>query len=226
MSNSTKAAGAVDWSQVDTVLLDMDGTLLDLHFDNRFWIEHIPRRWGEKHGLSYEDAFKKLYPVFKEKEGSLDWYSLAFWRDYLEMDIVALKQELAHLIQVLPHVEDFLQAVRDSGRRLVLVTNAHDETLEFKMALITIGSYFDAMYTSHEFGLPKEGKGFWDKVREVEPFEPARALFCDDSHRVLTAARDYGIGQVVAMRQPDTQQPARDIEDFPAILDFREIMPA
>ncbi|MDH3916294.1 MAG: haloacid dehalogenase, partial [Chromatiales bacterium] len=35
-----------DWSTVDTVLLDMDGTLLDLRFDNYFWQELVPSRYG------------------------------------------------------------------------------------------------------------------------------------------------------------------------------------
>ena len=29
------------WRDIDTVLLDMDGTLLDLHYDNHFWLEPV-----------------------------------------------------------------------------------------------------------------------------------------------------------------------------------------
>jgi putative hydrolase of the HAD superfamily len=46
------AAAAIDWSRIDTVLLDMDGTLLDLRFDNWFWQELIPSRYAAAHGLS------------------------------------------------------------------------------------------------------------------------------------------------------------------------------
>lgn len=215
----------VDWERVDTVLLDMDGTLLDLHFDNRFWIELLPTRWGELRGMNYEEAAAELYPLFKAREGTLEWYSTTFWRETLGLDIVSMKSELAHLVQVLPGVEDFLKAVRDSGRRLVLVTNAHDDTLEFKLARIEIGRYFDAMYTSHQFGLPKEGKGFWERVQETEPFDKLRALFADDSIRVLQNARDYGIAQLVCMRQPDSTQPPRQITDYPAVVSLRDIMP-
>ncbi|MEC8348362.1 MAG: haloacid dehalogenase, partial [Pseudomonadota bacterium] len=28
---------ALDWQNIDTVLLDVDGTLLDLHYDNFVW---------------------------------------------------------------------------------------------------------------------------------------------------------------------------------------------
>lgn len=230
VADSTGSAAAlretvVDWSRVDTVLLDMDGTLLDLHFDNRFWVEHIPLRWGERRGMSYEEALEALYPEFKAREGTLDWYSTTFWQQHLGMDIVGLKRELAHLIQVLPGVEEFLRAVRDSGRRLVLLTNAHDDTLEFKLARIEIGRYFDAMYTSHRFGLPKEQPGFWERVQQVEPFDPARSLFADDSLRVLENARRYGIGQIVQMLQPDSTQPPRAPDGFAGVTSLREIMP-
>ena len=39
------------WDEIDTVLLDMDGTLLDLHFDNHFVI------------TSYSIHYTKLYEL-------------------------------------------------------------------------------------------------------------------------------------------------------------------
>ena len=224
-SAATLQKQLVDWERVDTVLLDMDGTLLDLHFDNRFWVELLPARWGEQRGMNYEQAAAELYPLFKAREGTLEWYSTTFWRETLGLDIVSMKSELAHLVQLLPGVEDFLKAVRDSGRRMVLVTNAHDDTLEFKLARIEIGQYFDAMYTSHQFGLPKEGAGFWERVQEVEPFDRTRALFVDDSLRVLENARAAGIGQLIAISRPDSRQPARQVDGFPAVEVIRELMP-
>ncbi len=59
--------GNVDWSQVDTVLLDMDGTLLDLHFDNRFWNEHLPRCYAQARGLDEAAARAELMPVFAQQ---------------------------------------------------------------------------------------------------------------------------------------------------------------
>jgi FMN phosphatase YigB (HAD superfamily) len=56
----TSAAAAVavlpPWEAIDTVLLDMDGTLLDLRFDNYFWMEFLPERYAERHGLTPEQA--------------------------------------------------------------------------------------------------------------------------------------------------------------------------
>ena len=42
----------VDWTEVDHVLLDMDGTLLDLAFDNDFWGQRIHEKYASIHDIS------------------------------------------------------------------------------------------------------------------------------------------------------------------------------
>jgi putative hydrolase of the HAD superfamily len=215
----------IDWSRVRTVLLDMDGTLLDLHFDNHFWLEHMPRRYAEYHGLEPEVARARLTAHYERHSGTLNWYCLDFWSSELALDIVQLKQEVAHLIAVRPDVPAFLQALRESGRRVVMVTNAHPKSLDLKMRETGIEAYFDALISSHLIGLPKEHADFWRALQRVEPFEPEHALFVDDSLPVLASARAYGIAQLLAIHNPDSRQPHKDCGDFPAIGSFAEVMP-
>lgn len=214
-----------DWSAIETVFLDMDGTLLDLSFDNYFWQEHVPLRFGERHGLSLENAKAELMPRFRRMEGTLQWYCLDHWSRELDMDILALKREVEHLISVLPHAEEFLRRVRAAGKRLVLVTNAHGDTLALKMQRTRLDGYFDRIVSSHEFGTPKETPGFWRALTETERFDPGASLLADDSLPVLRAARDYGIRQVIAMRRPDSGKPSRLIEEFPSVETLAELMP-
>jgi HAD superfamily hydrolase (TIGR01509 family) len=215
----------LDWSRIDTVLLDMDGTLLDLNFDNHFWQAHLPGRYAEAKGLSRESGREELMARYHARAGTLEWYSVDFWETELEMDIMRVKEEVAHLIAVHPHVTDFLNAVRASGRRIVLATNAHHKSLTLKMARTGLTPHFDALITSHELGAAKEEQAFWQRLREREPFDPARTVLVDDSLAVLDSARRYGIAQLVAVKRPDTRQPEKHTGDYPAIDDFSQLMP-
>lgn len=215
----------VDWSRVDTVLLDMDGTVLDLNFDNRFWCEHLPRHYAEARNIGLDSALAYLGPLFMSWRGKLEWYCVDHWSRELGLDVAALKTRYADLIALLPGVEDFLLAVRRSGRRLWLVTNAHPASLELKMATTRLGPAFDLILSSHTLGYPKEDARFWPVLVGRHPFDPARALMVDDSPPVLAAAREFGVGQVCAITRPDTNQPQREVRDFPSAYGLAEIKP-
>ncbi|MFM8331735.1 MAG: GMP/IMP nucleotidase [Candidatus Methylumidiphilus sp.] len=215
----------IAWQNIDNVFLDMDGTLLDLNFDNHFWLEFVPRRYAERNGLSEAEARALLAPRFRAMEGRLEWYCLDYWSEQLDLDIPAMKLEIAGLIQVLPHVAEFLAATRTAGKRLVLVTNAHRKGLGLKMEKTRLHGFFDRIVSSHDLGFPKEDPEFWRRLGEVEAFAAPRTLLADDSLPVLRSARTFGIGHLVAVRKHDSTRPARQIDEFPAIEDFREIMP-
>ena len=215
----------VDWSKIDAVFLDMDGTLLDLYFDNHFWREHMPRRYAEYHGLDEVVARARLDAHYERHAGTLNWYCLDFWSSELALDIVQLKEEVAHLIAVRPDVPAFLQAVRASGRRVVMVTNAHPKSLGLKMRETRIDAWFDALISSHQVGLPKEHPDFWQALQAIEPFDRLRTLFVDDSLPVLRSARAYGIAQLLAVANPDSRQPLKDTGEFTGITSFAQLIP-
>jgi putative hydrolase of the HAD superfamily len=205
----------VDWKQIDTVLLDMDGTLLDLHFDNHFWQVYVPRKFAEQHGLPHAEAHAECFRRYDAKAGTLDWYCVDYWTQQLELDIVRLKQELSHLIAVHPDVTDFLAALKIVGK-----------SLNLKMDRTGLAVHFDAMHVSHEYGIAKEDPSFWHALQQNEPFDPERTLLIDDSLPVLRSARAFGIAHLLAIMQPDTRQPDKDVADFAAIRRFGEITPS
>lgn len=219
-------AAELPWSAIETVLLDMDGTLLDLHYDNHFWQVHVPARYAEKHGLDPAEAHAECFRRYNATAGTLQWYCVDYWSEQLELDIVQLKRELTHLIAVHPDVVDFLAALRADGKRVALVTNAHRKSLNLKMAHTGLALHFDAMHVSHEYGYAKEEPLFWQALNGNEHYDKARTLLVDDSLPVLRSAHAYGIAHLRAVRQPDTRQPDKDAGEFVAIRRFRDIMPA
>lgn len=208
---------AVDWSAIDQVFLDMDGTLLDLSFDNWFWQDLVPRRYAERHGLDHDESKALLAPKFRAAVGTIDWYCIEYWSRELDLDVGAIKRAAAGEIRYLPGAEDFLVRLRGLGKRLVLVTNAHPQTLAIKDDRVALTRHFDAAYSSHRFDAPKEHPEFWPRLRRAEPFEPTRTLFVDDSLAVLECARGYGIGWLRAVRRPDSRRPATQTGGFAAV---------
>jgi HAD superfamily hydrolase (TIGR01509 family) len=215
----------IDWNAIDTVLLDMDGTLLDLHYDNHFWSNHVPRRYAEIHGRDEAESRVDLHRRFEQARGSLNWYSLDYWSAQLQLDIAALKREIQHMIKVRPHVEEFLERLGNSSRHVMLVTNAHRKALDIKLARTQLGDCFDEIVVSHDFQAAKEEQAFWHRLHALHPFKPDRTLLIDDTETVLEAARLYGITHLLTLLQPDSQQQKRLDTRFPGIHHFDEIMP-
>jgi len=212
------------WRDIDTVFLDMDGTLLDLHFDNHFWQEHVPLRWAEKHGIPVDEAKQQLFPRFRAVEGTIDWYCVDYWSRELDLDITELKREVAHLIQIHPHVAEFLHYLAASKRRVALLTNAHEKVVELKMDRTGLAEHFDHLICAHAFRIPKEDQRFWPALAEEDNFDPETTLFVDDSLPVLQAARNFGIHHLRAVRLPDTKAPPKQTGDFIAIENFDELL--
>ena len=215
----------INWQQVDTVMLDMDGTLLDLNFDNTFWQQMLPKHFAEQHHISFEEARRQLMDRYQQHQGTLQWYCLDYWRKELDIDLMMLKKQSAHLIQVLPHAIDFLDRLRKAKKQVLLATNAHPDNLTLKMEKTRLNHHFDEIICSHEYGFCKEDQRFWQVFQQRHGFNSERSLMVDDNLSVLQSARDFGVAQVLAIRKPDSQRPENEVIDFPSVKDFSEIIP-
>ncbi|HRH92018.1 MAG TPA: GMP/IMP nucleotidase [Agitococcus sp.] len=215
----------INWSAINTVLLDMDGTLLDLHFDNYFWQIHVPEQYSQKHGLSLEESKAVLYPRFAAQQGSLNWYCLDYWSKDLGLDIVQLKHNIQERIAIRADALTFLQALAASDKQVWLVTNAHPQALALKLNKTLISHYFDHIISSHQFGKPKEYLQFWHDLQHYAHFDPQRSLFIDDSESVLKTAANFGIKHILSIKHPDSQTVQHRQSQFPMLEHFKDILP-
>ena len=214
----------IDWLKIETVLLDMDGTLLDLHFDNYFWHEYLPKSWAERQGMSIDDAKAELIPMFKKEEGSLQWYCLDYWSDRLGIDIIELKQAIKHKITTRHDTLEFLEFLTQKKKAIIMVTNAHPDLIQMKFVETEIEVYFHNIVSSHTLGTAKEESVFWHKLNDEIHYEKHNTVLIDDNLNVLNSAREYGIENLISIKQPDSQKPARVINDFQAVDLFEELM--
>lgn len=212
------------WKEINTVLVDMDGTLLDLHFDNHFWLEHIPYKLANKRQISLQAAKDYMQVECESVMGTLSWYCLDFWAEKLDMDIIQAKREIEHLISMREDSLPFIDALKASGREVILVTNAHPDSLSLKIEKTQLDEHIDQLISTHEFGVTKESQVLWQKLQEKVKFDSRHTLFVDDSLGILKAAQDFGIKHLLAVSNPDSQQPVRDIEGFAAVQDYRYLL--
>ena len=198
----------------ETLMLDMDGTLLDLAFDNYMWLEYIPRHYAVVNDIPFEEAQADLVSRFDAAHGNLEWYCLDHWSEHLGIDVVQLHHDMSHRVGFLPGARDFLREMHARDVRVLLVTNSHRITYDLKDAITGVGDFFDGIHCSHDYGHPKESQEFWNALHEDVDFDVKTTLFVDDAAHVLRSARAYGIEMLVNITQPDTRKPAKQIDEF------------
>jgi 5'-nucleotidase len=215
---------ALEGPAITHILLDMDGTLLDKYFDDYFWEHLVPERYADKHGITFGKAKEELLKKYKSHEETLNWTDIDFWSGELGLDILALKEQIRHVIEVHPHVAVFLQVMRSRRKQVYIATNAHDKVLAMKLKKTEIGKYLTGAITSAEMGFPKEKLEFWKRAENKLGFLKEHTLFVDDTLAVLRTAKEYGIGYVVYKARGNSRLAPVHSPDFTTVLDFNELL--
>jgi len=202
----------------------MDGTLLDLHFDTHFWQHHIPKKLSEKTGKSVEQCTKDMQTAYGEVYGQLEWYCLDYWANRLDLDIMQAKREITHLIKMRDDCIPFLDALKASQRRVVLVTNAHPGSLSLKIEKTQLDEHIETLISTHQFGVSKESQSLWTQLQAHLDFNPNTTLFVDDSQKILDAAKTFGIAYTLGITNPDSQQADIEIAGHPSTNNYHDLL--
>jgi putative hydrolase of the HAD superfamily len=204
-------------TECETLMLDMDGTVLDLAYDNYMWLTRVPEAWAERNGMTLHEARERLLVKYGKIQGELYWYCLDHWSERLGLDVMQLHREHHDRIEYLPGARQFLEAVSRQDKRVLLITNSHPDTLALKQEVTGLSEYFDAVHSAHTYGYAKEQQEFWHALREEEHFDPSTTMFVDDTEPVLASAAKYGIGACITVTRPDTSGPHREEGSFAGV---------
>jgi putative hydrolase of the HAD superfamily len=214
----------IPFKEIEHVLLDMDGTLLDRYFDDYFWEHLVPERYAEKHKITFGNAREQLFKRYKAHEGTLNWTDIDFWSKELDLDILALKEQIRHLIEVHTHVEDFLRMLRSRKIKTFIVTNAHYKVLDMKLKKTDLGRFLTGAITSFEIGFPKEKIDFWRIAEQRLGFQKEKTMLVDDTLEILKTAKKYGIKFLIYKAKSNSRIKPLPSSEFKTILDFGELM--
>ncbi|WP_437887711.1 GMP/IMP nucleotidase [Phytobacter sp. V91] len=216
----------IDWRDVDTVLLDMDGTLLDLAFDNYFWQTLVPETYGAKQGISPSEAQAIMRQEYHAVQHTLNWYCLDFWSERLGLDIREMTTQQGPRAALREDTVPFLAALKNSGKRRILLTNAHPHNLAVKLEHTGLAAHLDLLLSTHTFGYPKEDQRLWQAVAQQTGLSAEKTLFIDDSEPILDAAAKFGIRYCLGVTNPDSGLADKTWLRHPSTNDYRQLIPS
>ena len=202
----------------------MDGTLLDLHFDNYFWTLLVPQIYAKQNDISVEQSKTIIFGKMKNVIGQLEWYCLDYWQQQLQIDIRQLKYSVKHRISCRPLTIDFLTWLNDTNKHVILLTNAHPYSMDLKLQETALAPYFEHCISTHNLGYCKEQPQCWQELINRYAINKDSSMFIDDSQPVLNSAVTFGIASVIGITQPDSSLPANNLSNVITIADFDEIM--
>jgi putative hydrolase of the HAD superfamily len=201
----------------------MDGTILDLHFDRSVWHHRLPEKISVAAGVSLNVASDMIKNKLEPLKNTLNWYDLSYWSKEFKLDIGDIEIEMSHLIAPRPGAIEYLKKIKGSSL-MVLASNADPASMDRKLSLTGIATYFDIIISAHEVGFCKEELKFWEKLQTQIGFLPSKTVLVDDNLTVLKTAKTFGINNLFGIKNPSSQgTPVTDAE-FQLINNFEEIL--
>jgi len=136
---------------IEVVSFDIDGTLLNREFMDSVWLEEIPRLYAANHKISLKEAkqlVQREYGAVGDRK--LEWYDMKYWLLKFELDINPLKilECKKVLIKLYEEVPGVLQKLSDKGFRLIIITIAPKEFVDFELKHTHIDCYFEHVFSA------------------------------------------------------------------------------
>ena len=209
-------------NKVTTYIFDMDGTILDLHFDRQVWNLRLPEKISQELSISLKSASALIKDMLSPQKNTLNWYSLEFWNKEFSINMSEIEDEMAHLIKPRCGAIECLRDMQHKGR-MILASNADPKSMSRKLSLTGIGHYFNTIISAHEIGFCKEELGFWEKLQTQLNFFPENTILIDDNLTVLKTAKNFGIAHLYGIRYPSSQGASITSSEFQLLNNFNEL---
>lgn len=186
------------FKDIECLLIDMDGVILDNAYDNDFWQNQIPEVIADSKGIAFDDAKRLAIQIFNYKKNTKDWYDVDYWSNMLDIDIEAQKRSEKSFsrISLYDGVIDTLSVLKNKTK-MILITNAHRKTLNIKLEKYNLTPYFDEMVCAHELHYVKEDIQLWYMLRSKYRLDYEKTLLVEDTINNINVGLSAGISGAI-----------------------------
>ncbi|MEM2866478.1 MAG: HAD family hydrolase [Candidatus Hadarchaeales archaeon] len=205
---------------MEAVSLDLDGTLVDMSFANRVWLEEIPRFYSLRHGLPLQRAREVVREEYdRVGDGRLEWYDLQYWLRKFDLPVEPreLFERSREAVRIYPEVPGVLEELRREGYRLLLLTNAPREFASFQLGVLGLEGYFDRFFSSFsDFRRIKRSEETYLRILQECSLSPSQLVHVGDHFEY-----DYQVPRRVGIKAFYLDRKGRTSGEF-VVRDLRE----
>jgi putative hydrolase of the HAD superfamily len=210
----------VKLNSTTAILSDLDGVILDLAYDKKFWELWLPEQVTRQTNKSIEEAKAEIMTEIDIQRGTLNFYDLNYWDDLLNVDCMQIFQEKEERCSYLAGSYEALQRLSTLKNPKYILTNGDPRIQEYKAETQNFLEFFDSIFYSMHAGYPKESKEFWALARHNLNLEFEDAIFIDDDLKVVKAATKAGIKQVAWITPGKNRILQNGVETFASLADL------
>jgi len=210
----------VKLNSTTAILSDLDGVILDLSYDIKFWELWLPEHVADQNNQSIEEAQEKIQAEIDAQRGTLNFYDLNYWDDLLDVDCMQIIKAKEERCSYLKGSNEALQKLSVLKNPKHILTNGDPRVQEYKAEIQDFLKFFDSILYSMHAGYPKEQKEFWALARHNLNLDFEDAIFIDDDFKVVTAAVKAGIKQVIWITPGKKRILQNGIGTFPSLKDL------
>ena len=202
------------------ILLDLDGVILNLEYDIKFWESWLPDHVANQSNRTLEEIKAEMQAEIDIQRGTLNFYDLNYWDDLLNVDCMKIIKEQEEKCSYLEGSYEALQRLSTLKNPMYILTNGDPRAQEYKAETQNFLEFFDSIFYSMHAGYSKEEKEFWALARHNLNLDFEDAIFIDDDFKVVTAAAKAGIKQIIWITPGKNRVLQNGIETFPSLAEL------
>ena len=179
------------------ISFDVDGTLVDLEYNDLIWFKEIPELVAKKKKISFEKSLKFVHEEYaKLGEHNLNWYDINYWISYFGIEISPDKifEKYEPQVKIYPEVIPLLEELKKKYI-LIVITAMPREFLIPKMK--NLEKYFKFSFSALSDFKELKNSEIYSKISKALKVPPKQILHIGDHWEFdYLAARKAGMNVI------------------------------